>query len=808
MKPVAQSKILWVIGICLLPLSCAITHAQPVNIALEKTVTFNSKPNYPLCSDSDDNKQLTDGKYSAAVDFQKQKTTVGWRNAFPIIITIDLGSVQPISGVSYSTITDEPGFGLSRPTAIYIAISGDQKTWHYAGDLIDLSPKPPAAVNTPFRYTTHDLQTKGRYISFAVVQPYDVVADEIEVYQGDAAWLDKPAGGTTYSSVNDIIHAKLGTTCATRRLNDDIETIRHELQISSLPATQKSTFNAQLDEAAAAVKKMPPFPTGAKTILPLNDVHRDILAIHGEVLAAEKFAPLTVWKQHRYAWLPFLKAPDTKKKVQLKFSMLHNQFRSDALLLTNASGKSKKISLRLNHFPTGTKDGWIKLYSVAWTDTAEGTPVADALLPVTPENHVYEIDIPAGMTRKVWFTVDSSKVPAGDYKSTFTVEAAAQKITVPILLHVSRIAMKTPRLSLGMWDFTNGHGGGRITPQNRQAAIELMRSHFVDTAWASRSVLPMPDADDFDEQGNLKNPLDFSELDHWIAMWPGARRYYVFKFMQGQSGDFAGAKMGSAEFNARVGSWAKVLSVHIQTLGMKPSQLGIEIIDESQTDAQDAIIAAWAKAIKTAAPELTLFSDPQWWNPDQAKNQEAITSMDVLCPLTTYYRKAGTSFQDYYQKLRTRGKELWFYQCSGPVRLFDPQAYYRYQAWQAFASGATGQGFWSFADSAAPTSWNNYATTRISFEPEFIDKDAVYDSVHWDAVREGMEDNEELSMLADAIKKSSDGAWKTRAQHVLNQAVSAITNKWNSNYDWRKEADPAYIDMQLQQVQHLLETSD
>ena len=647
------------------------------------------------------------------------------------------------------------------------------------------------------------MQTKGRYISFAVVQPYDVVADEIEVYKGDATWLDKLADGATYSSVNDIIHAKLGTTCATRRLNDDIETIRHEL--SSLPATQKSTFNTQLDEAAADVKKMPPFSTGSKTILPLNDLHRNILAIHGEVLAAEKFAPLTVWKQHRYAWLLFITKPITTNSPHLNFSMLRHQFRSDALLLTNASGKSKRVSLRLNNFPASAKGGWIKLYSAAWTDTAEGTPVADALLPVKPENGIYQIDIPAGMTRKVWFTVDSSKVPAGDYKSTFTVEAAAQKIAVPMLLHVSRIAMKAPRLSLGMWDFTNGNGGGRITPQNRQAAIELMRSHFVDTAWASRSVLPMPDADDFDAKGNLKNPLNFSELDQWIAMWPGARRYYVFKFMQGQSGDFAGAKMGSAEFTARVGSWAKVLSAHIQKLGLKPSQLGIEIIDESQTDAQDAIIAAWAKAIKAAAPELTLFSDPQWWNPAKAKNQEAITSMDVLCPLTTYYRKAGTSFQDYYQKLRTRGKELWFYQCSGPVRLFDPQGYYRYQAWQAFASGASGQGFWSFTDSAAPTSWNDYATARISFEPEFIDKNAVYDSVHWDAMREGMEDNEELSMLADAIQKSSDSAWKTRAQIVLGQAVSAITNKWNSDYDWRKEADPAYIDVQLQQVQRLLE---
>ena len=342
----AKLKTFWMIGICVLSLSCVVARAQPINIASEKTVTFNTKPNYPFCSDSDDNKQLTDGKYSAAVDFQKQKSTVGWRNKFPIIITIDLGTVQPVSGVSYSTITGKSGFGLSRPTAIYLAVSDDNKAWHYVGDLVNLSANPPATANVPFRYTTHNLHTEGRYISFAVVQPYDAVADEIEVYKGDAARFDAPTDGTTYSNANEIIRAKLGTTSATRRLNDDIETIRRELQLSSLSVARKSTFNTQLDAAAAAVKKMPPFPISSKTLLPLNDLHRDMLAIHGEILAAERFAPLTVWKQHRYAWLPFLKTPDTNKKAQLEFSMLRNQFRSDALFLTNASGKLQKIALR------------------------------------------------------------------------------------------------------------------------------------------------------------------------------------------------------------------------------------------------------------------------------------------------------------------------------------------------------------------------------------------------------------------------------------------------------------------------------
>ena len=792
----------------LLLASCASAQQPPQNIALGKTVTFNKNPNYALCTDPEDKIQLTDGKLSSegklvnvenTTSIWVQKGTVGWSNTMPVVITIDLGSVQPISGVSYSTGAGRAG--VTWPGAIYMATSDDNKTWHAAGDLVPLSKKngtPPADGYAAFKYVTHDMHTKGRYISFGIVQTPYAFVDEIEVYKGDDAWLNQPFSGEAVPSMDDLVKQTITTSYAQRRLYDDNVAIRDEVKKANISASQKSTFIARLEKDSQATAQMKPLPVDFKTILPLNDTHRDILAVHGELLAAQGMKPLTVWKQHRYAWLPLLAKPNTKNKVALDFSMLRNQFRSDNLMLTNASGQEQHVSLQLNNAPQGAQNGWLQVYSVAWTDTQQGTSVADALLPVAAQNGSYQIDVPAGMTRKVWFTVDSSKVPAGTYKSTFTVNG----VSVPLSLDVSTTTMGKPRFSMGMWDYTNVPKYSGMTEQNKQAAIAMMRSHYVDSPWATGSALPPPPASSFDAQGNLTGKLDFANFDSWVAMWPGARHYFVFSSVPDS---FAGSKMDTPLFAAKVGSWAKALSAHMKSLGLNPSQLGILLVDEPHSDPQDAIIAAWAKAINAAAPELTLFQDPTWTRPDQTKIQDAITQADIICPNLPIYMSGGEPVKKYFENLRAQGKTLLFYQCSGPVRLYDPQVYYRYQPWQAFDIGATGQGYWAFGDtSGAETSWNEYATARVSYAPAFIDKDTVYDSVHWNATREGIEDYEELAMLQDAIKASNNAAWKSKAQKVLDTAVAKITGSWTGDYTWKDDTDPELADVQLQKVRDLL----
>ena len=111
--------------------------AQPVkNIAIESSYTLEPMPNYARCNDAADLTQLTDGKYTKGY-FWIQTSTVGWQEKKPVIITLDLGKVKPIRGVSFHTAA---GFAdVKWPLAIRVLTAGEDKKFREIGDLVKLS---------------------------------------------------------------------------------------------------------------------------------------------------------------------------------------------------------------------------------------------------------------------------------------------------------------------------------------------------------------------------------------------------------------------------------------------------------------------------------------------------------------------------------------------------------------------------------------------------------------------------------------------------------------------------------------------
>jgi hypothetical protein len=271
--------------------------------------------------------------------------------------------------------------------------------------------------------------------------------------------------------------------------------------------------------------------------------------------------------------------------------------------------------------------------------------------------------------------------------------------------------------------------------------------------------------------------------------------------------NFGGAKIGTPEFDAGVGAWATAIAGHMHKLGLAPKQLAVCLVDEPKNDKQDEIIAAWARAIKAATPELGIFQDPVWERPDQTKIQDAITLADILCPNVTVFLKGGAPVAGYFAARRAAGQSLWFYQCTGPVRHFDPQSYYRGEAWLAFQHEADGIGFWAFGDlGGAPNSWNEYTgLARLAFAPAFIGTDDATDSIHWQAVREGIEDHECLAMVRDAARQSGATAWKAKADELLNEVRTGIAYPAKDKYGWDLPTDPGLVDTYRLRALKLLE---
>ncbi len=350
--------------------------------------------------------------------------------------------------------------------------------------------------------------------------------------------------------------------------------------------------------------------------------------------------------------------------------------------------------------------------------------------------------------------------------------ATADPVAVPIELHLYPLLL--PRklsCSLGMWDYTGEPPAYDLTPDNVEAAIANMRSHFLDTPWLQGGCGPWPQG--FDEQGNMVGELDFAPFDAWVARWPEATNYGVFLSV-GDS--LAGVPMTAEHFPQCVASWMSGWVDHLREMDIEPRQLMLLLVDEPSQEEQEQRIITWARAIKAAEPEVIIWEDPVHQEPQEAALPEVFA--DVLCPNLGIFASGSEASRQFYADWQKQGKTLWFYQCSGPAKTYDPYYYHRLQHWFCFKYGAVGSGFWAYGDAAgAGTSWNELRAGRTSYTPVYIEPDSITDGKHFEAIREGLEDYEYLRMLRDRaaqLQEQGDEDGARRARDLLAAVVDEV----------------------------------
>lgn len=209
------------------------------NLALHRPYTITPAPNYTHCTDPDDKTQLTDGVYSVGY-FWAQKSTVGWSNRSPVTITVDLGQVEPLAGVSYNTAAGVAG--VAWPTLAALLVSDDGTEWTALGDLVRLSTKagaPRPDVYSVHRFATAELRARGRYVRLIVSQTPYCFVDEIEVYRGPDALLAQAPAGRRVADTDGLFMDMQVLSGIHWRLRTDLAHARSALAESALPAAAK-----------------------------------------------------------------------------------------------------------------------------------------------------------------------------------------------------------------------------------------------------------------------------------------------------------------------------------------------------------------------------------------------------------------------------------------------------------------------------------------------------------------------------------------------------------------------------------------
>jgi hypothetical protein len=239
----------------------------------------------------------------------------------------------------------------------------------------------------------------------------------------------------------------------------------------------------------------------------------------------------------------------------------------------------------------------------------------------------------------------------------------------------------------------------------------------------------------------------------------------------------ADSPMGTAAFEKRVAGWIRFWAEHAKRRGVKPEQLALLLVDEPTEAGQDAIILAWAKAIRAAGTGARVWEDPCHGDP-AAASQEMMRACEVLCPNRPAFLEAKPAVRDYYVQAAERGSELAFYSCSGPVRSLDPYSYYRLQAWSCWQYHAKGGYFWAFGDGGGGSSWNEYAARGPGYVPFFLDAVSVTPGKQMEAIREGVEDFEYLVLLQQRVAALDAAGAKSpaldRARAVLKNAPREV----------------------------------
>ncbi len=792
------------------------------NIALGASYTMEPAPNYEHCTDAADVTQLTDGVYHQTEEsLWTQLSTVGWARKKPVILTLDLGTVKPIRGVSFHTAA---GVANARwPEAILIFTAGEDREFHEIGELVGLSaahgPPLPTEYGTyeTHWYWTDQLRTHGRYVCL-VVWPVGRVAfvDEIEVYAGEPAWVNEPLPGPGFTDMKAHSGQLAIQAGIRRRFVQDIQALRKAAEEDGVPVQTRrnvlgelAAVEGELGQACRA------YGDDFRAVLPLNSWHERVLRAQAWLWRAQGLEPLTFWRSTLWDPLPLIGMPDTAGELAVEVHLMRKEYRAAAFNVSNSSDGPMQVRFRLSGLPGGDNPGYVTVHEVAWTDTRTGVPVAAALPEVSAEDNLYTVAVPSGMTRQVWLTFHPVDVEPGAYEGEVIVASVAGGKRFPLRMHLYPLDFPEKQsLHLGGWDYTHEMGGYHtklVTEQNQSLIVQHLRERFVDSTWGSPRLVSPYYADvrgTYDAQGATTAPPNTTKFDAWLELWPDAAQYLVFVRV-GDRFTHAGDKslepldswaMGTPEFATAVKAWVTFWAGHAVEKGLKPEQLALLLVDEPDEDPKrDHIILAWAKAIREANTGVRIWENPNHRDMSQAM-EAMIDACHVLCPHLGIFRNSNTpirppdaaqEYRDYYLRKRDQGIGLEFYNADGPARLLDPYAYYRLTGWWCWRYGATAMYFWALTDTGGASSWNEYLTAKIAYAPFFITEDSVTAGKHLEAQREGVEDYEYFAMLDRAIREASAqgarGPEVAEARRLLESLPASVCEAAGQETNWLSE---------------------
>lgn len=706
------------------------------NVALGARYVMESDPAYEHTRDPLDKIQLTDGKYTSR-HFWTTKTTVGWQQTDPIRIEIDLGKDHQLSDVCVNTARGEKA-DVSFPDRVDIFVSLDRDKYTYLGNVMQQADHQDGLYQV-MKFCAGGLSAVGRYVWLFVQPrgPYTFI-DEIEVLDQRTSIAGRTTFDLLRKSVEDYQkklrergHAVNALRFAASRLRTTLDNGAGK-EREHVDAYEKiRSIIGKLDRESALDDSG------------LGRIESDLLAAHVGTLSNRFGAPIVIWRGDPWATFTIVETPKQQEEIVgvVNVDLLRRGAVSDAVNLTNASGTHQKVRITVQFETPRRQIPTVILREAMPIVTARARVRADPLLPLSSG----EVVLRPGESKQIWITTLALDSEPGLFSGRLLFESLngfAWTRSVPFEMRIWRGEMpRRQNVMVTNWAYLNWRPIEKVP----EKAVNDLMEHHTNVFVIHPLQLPWPKA------SGKGWAIDYTDFDSAVRQHQGAEKYLFFMLFNDTH--FRGLRSNhrfmSKEWKDMFTHWIKDWVGHIRELGLGYDQFAFYPFDEPRNEEDARVLFDTATVLKEIDPKIRVHT----------------TLLDV--PLMDLTRLARVV--DVFQ-LRTKdlsglrartlkglGKDLWSYTASGGGKDADPLAFYRNQAWQAYKAGASGIGFWAYADSGSTGSvWNDMDGRRPDYAVIYDFENGIISSKRWEAWREGVEDFELLALAQARVTNKAE----------------------------------------------------
>lgn len=710
------------------------------NLALGARYTIDPAPNYDLTKDAGDATQLTDGRYAHG-HFWSTREAVGWRLSGPIHIEIDLGTTRTIDGVCINSARGNNA-DVAFPERVEIFVSLDKKQYKSFGDVYRGMSHADGAYFVK-KFCASKLAAVGRYL-LLVVQPRGrfTFLDEIEVLGGEGVRVSgrSPAYSIKREEINDLLNSRLVLLHRKLTLAQLAAKVLGNSDGGHNIKNQINSFTARLESESEVDSDS------------LDKYMDELLALNRFTIPRTLKEPLIVWYKDPWAAFSPIDRPTPEALIKngLHFDLMRRGSVSNAFVMTNNSDQPQNYRIAMI-WQSPKVSPQFEIREVVPVMAANHELIGDALKPLDYGS----VSLKPGESKQIWLTMLGGKAATGDFDGRVIVTCLQGDCPATnIALHAKIWPATFPqqqKVFVNAWAYLNW-SPIKKTPQS---AVDDLSSHHVNVAALNPAQIPWPTG---------LGVTDFTKFDELLRYQEGTRKQLFYLGFNDENLRTFGGKyvFMSDAWQAIFKKWVKEWAAHLKVRGLAYQNFAFYPVDEPKNDDEARYLFEVARLIKQVDPQLEVYTtigDLSTLDLIKARKY-----LDIFQVLVSDLKSVKV------MTLKGMGKEIWTYTAEGGGKLASPLSFYRIQAWQAFQGGATGIGFWAYADAGlSGTAWDDFDGNRPDFSVIYEGGKFPISSKRWEAWREGVEDYELLTMARKKLKAGKEvDEFDTKIRDVIN----------------------------------------